>query len=555
MCDHSINGHSLSKKGARRWPLWLLPFAGLLSLTWFLIRVVPKPSRAAYPCQQVAAPLASGFVVWLTGVVTSLFALRKGKSFLRQSRTTLAWACLTIALATGALTLMTMPQRLAMADAVTPNQPVGVAKGIHPGRVVWVHDPNATDWLGPGDGHLWESDHTDQVAVDRMLRLALLGLTAEDSEAEAWDALFHHFNVKHGNSDLGYLEGEKIAIKVNLVGCLGNGWGGVDPDTYDLVRKMDYMNTSPQMMLALLRQLVNVAGVDPADISIGDPVALFPNQYYQPLHDEFPEVSYLDARGDFGRTAVTPSAVDFHWSAHPTLVAQDKVLTSFAEAKYFINLANMKSHSMAGITLCGKNYYGWLRMPPEAGYYDMHASLPAIVSAEANYRCIVDLMGHAHSGGKALVYLVDGLYAGVHPDDDVPITWDVEPFNGDWTSSVFASQDPVAIDSVGFDLLQQEGDPRVYPQMAGADDYLHEAALADDPPSGTYYDPDHTGDFTRLSSLGVHEHWNNPQEKLYSRNLDPVNGQGIELVIADPAAVFSDGFETSDTSGWSSTMP
>jgi hypothetical protein len=555
MCDDSNNGHSFSKNGARHWPLWLLPLAGLLSLIWFLIRVVPKPSRAAYPCQRMAAPLASGFVVWLTGVVTSLFALRKGKSFLRQSRATLAWACLTIALATGALTLMTMPQRLAMADAVTPNQPVGVAKGIHPGRVVWVHDPNATDWLGPGDGHLWESDHTDQVAVDRMLRLALLGLTAEDSEAEAWDALFHHFNVKHGNSDLGYLEGEKIAIKVNLVGCLGNGWGGVDPDTYDLVRKMDYMNTSPQMMLALLRQLVNVAGVDPADISIGDPVALFPNQYYQPLHDEFPEVSYLDARGDFGRTAVTPSAVDFHWSIHPTLVAQDKVLTSFAEAKYFINLANMKSHSMAGITLCGKNYYGWLRMPPEAGYYDMHASLPAIVSAEANYRCIVDLMGHAHSGGKALVYLVDGLYAGVHPDDDVPITWDVEPFNGDWTSSIFASQDPVAIDSVGFDFLQQEGDPRVYPQMAGADDYLHEAALADDPPSGTYYDPDHTGDFTRLSSLGVHEHWNNPQEKLYSRNLDPVNGQGIELVIADPAAVFSDGFETSDTSGWSSTMP
>ena len=555
MNDHSTNDHSCSKKGTRQWPLWLLPLAGLLSLIWFLIRVVPKPSRAAYPCQQVAAPLAGGFVVWLTGVVTSLFALRKGKSFLRQSRTALAWACLTIALATGVVTLMTMPPRLALADAVTPNQPIGIAKGIHPGRVVWVHDPDATDWLGPGDGHLWESDHTDQMVVDRMLSLALRGLTAENSEAEAWDALFHHFNVNHGNGDVGYLAGEKIAIKVNLVGCLEGNWGGVDPDTYDLVRKVDYMNTSPQMMLALLRQLVNVAGVDPAHISIGDPVTLFPNQYYQPLYDEFPEVSYLDARGDFGRTVVTPSAVDFHWSVHPTGVAQDKVLTSFAEAEYFINLANLKSHGGAAITLCGKNYYGWLRRPSEAGLYEMHASLPNNVPAEASYRCIVDLMGHAHSGGKALVYLVDGLYAGVHPDDDVPITWEAEPFNGDWTSSVFASQDPVAIDSVGFDFLQQEGDPRVYPQMAGADDYLTEAALAGDPPSGTFYDPDNAGDLTRLSSLGVHEHWNNPQEKLYSRNLDPVNGQGIELVIADPTTVFSEGFETGDTSRWSSTMP
>lgn len=546
---------SCSKHGALRWPRWLLPFAGLLSLIWFLIRVVPKPSRASYPCQRVAAPLAGGFVAWCAGIVFSFFAMRQGRSLLRQSRTALAWAFMIVALATGVLTLVTMPQRPALADAATPNQPIGVARGIHPGRVVWVHDPYATDWAGPGDGHPWEAEHTDQGVVDLMLGSAIRLLAGEDSEAEAWDSLFHHFNVGHGNGDVGYVEGEKIAIKVNLVGCLANGWGGVDPATYDLVSKLDYMNTSPQMMLALLRQLVNVAGVDPADISIGDPVALFPNQYYQPLHDVFPEVSYLDAQGGFGRTAVTPSPVDFHWSAHPTGVAQDKVLTSFAEATYFINLANLKSHNGAGITLCGKNYFGWLRMPPQAGHYNMHTSLPANVPGEFSYRCIVDLMGHAHTGGKAIVYLVDALYAGVHPDDDAPITWDFEPFNGDWTSSVFASQDPVAIDSVGFDFLQQEGDPRLYPQMAGADDYLAEAALADDPPSGTFYDPDHAGDVDRLDSLGVHEHWNNPQDKLYSRNLDPVNGQGIELVIAGPPIIFSDGFEPGSPERWSSTGP
>jgi hypothetical protein len=37
--------------------------AGLASLVWFLVRVIPKPSRAFYPCQRAAAPLASGFVI------------------------------------------------------------------------------------------------------------------------------------------------------------------------------------------------------------------------------------------------------------------------------------------------------------------------------------------------------------------------------------------------------------------------------------------------------------------------------------------------------------
>jgi hypothetical protein len=32
---------------------------GLLSTLWFLLRVIPKPSRASYPCMQLAAPFAA----------------------------------------------------------------------------------------------------------------------------------------------------------------------------------------------------------------------------------------------------------------------------------------------------------------------------------------------------------------------------------------------------------------------------------------------------------------------------------------------------------------
>jgi hypothetical protein len=77
----------------------------------------------------------------------------------------------------------------------------------------------------------------------------------------------------------------------------------------------------------------------------------------------------------------------------------------------------------------------------------------------------------------------------------------------------------VALESVGLDFLRAE-----MPLIKNADRHLHEAALANNPPSGTVYQPDGT----RLASLGVHEHWNNSTDKKYSRNLG--TGNGIELV-------------------------
>jgi hypothetical protein len=296
------------------------------------------------------------------------------------------------------------------------------------------------------------------------------------------------------------------------------------------VRNLDYMNTSPQVIMALLRQLVREAGVSPEDISIGDPLSLFPNQYYDMLHAEFPEVRYMDHKGGIAghqRTQAKPSAVPFYWSCRPEGKTQDYIPDAYAEAKYFINLANLKSHRLAGVTLCAKNHLGSLmRTPPESGYYNMHDSLTKEVPGYGHYRALVDLMGHAHTGGKALVYFIDGLYAGVHPTESSPRKFNLPPFNNDWSSSFFASQDPVAIDSVAFDFLRTQW--KNYPLMPGTDDYLHEAALADNPPSGTFYDPDHAAGTTRLASLGVHEHWNNPESRQYSRNLG--RAAGIELV-------------------------
>ena len=39
------------------WVKFLWPLMTAMSVGWFLVRVIPKPIRATYPCQQAAFPL------------------------------------------------------------------------------------------------------------------------------------------------------------------------------------------------------------------------------------------------------------------------------------------------------------------------------------------------------------------------------------------------------------------------------------------------------------------------------------------------------------------
>jgi uncharacterized protein (DUF362 family) len=522
------------KHPKRFFQLAIFSLIGTGSLLWFLIRAIPKPSRANYPCMRLAAPLASTFVIWLMGLGTSLLFYKKARLFFRQSKYITAALCLAMGAIAGGIFLST-PHSPTFAE-IKANAPIGEAKGANPGRVVWVHDSTVSSWKGQGFGHWWEDKYTNQVIVDTMLSKTMQSLAGKTEDAGAWDTLFRYFNATHGRGNVGYTVGEKIAIKINLTLCnFYPSFCGVDSMTYNLKNRFDYMSTSPQVVRSLLRQLVNVVGVKQSDISIGDPTAYYPNEYYDSCHKEFPDVHYIDHAGKFNRTKVEFSEIPLYWSCRPTVVKKDYIPVHYTEATYLINLANMKSHIGGGLTLCAKNHYGSLiTLPTDSGYYDLHQSLAFKTSAIGNYRALVDLMGHAHLGGKTLLYLIDGLYEGNHNRDTVPHKWSEAPFNNGWTSSLFASQDPVAIESVLFDLFQFDPDSYRFHTIAGAQDYLIEAAKADDPASGTFYDPDHETPTIRLHSLGVYEHWNNAVDRKYSRNLS--TGNGIELVFIDHAA-------------------
>jgi hypothetical protein len=225
----------------------------------------------------------------------------------------------------------------------------------------------------------------------------------------------------------------------------------------------------------------------------------------------------------------------------------------YLDASYLINIPCLKSHDSGGITIAAKNHQGSILQsgvkPESQSAMYMHYALPKPpdgIQKTGVYRHLVDYMGHKELGGKTLIYIVDGLWAGRNWDGVVE-KWQMAPFNNDYPSSLFLSQDAVAIESVCFDFLLKEYESKSasvkYPYFTGVDDYMKQGADPANWPVGISYDPE--GDGTLLGSLGVYEHWNNATDKQYSRNLK--TGNGIELLKY--ASLPSDNYQSEINTG------
>ena len=402
-------------------------------------------------------------------------------------------------------------------DGIYPqHEPYGTGIGAMPGRVVWAHNPDCVEW--DGDGWWWELDHFDEAAIQNMVDDSIASLGGQETAQVGWEALFQAHNQGWGKTG-GYAAGEKIAIKANI-----NGSAVMDDDTSGET-KMSY--TNPVLLRALLTSLVEEAGVRPSDITVYDVSRLFPDYMV-----ELCTQGNLDGVRFVGRNnGVADEDAPIQWS-HQFSGKVNYLPTCVTEAEYVINLANLKGHSY-GITLCGKNHFGSFingnaMRPPEGA--NLHQWLTR--NEMGIYSPLVDLMANADLGGKTVLYMLDAIICA--PSEGASITgdnsrWQQVPFNNHYTASVFVSQDPVAIDSVGADFLMNE--PAVTSRNGALRDnptvenYLHEAGLVADAPSGTVY-TDSRGN--AVTNLGVHEHWNNSVDKQYSRNWG--KDEGIELI-------------------------
>ena len=267
---------------------------GIASTVWFLIRVIPKPSRATYPCMRAASPIMSGFVIYLLGLFLSVTAFKKAIAHFKKSRVILGGMLAIVAVIIGVGINYSVSsgsgtstsQLYSEPEKFEPNKPVGIAQGIFPGRVVWARDPDATSQIFTAPSYLLSNN--DSAIINRLTQKSIQTLTGKDNLAEAWDLLFKSYNQKVGKGSIGYQSGQKIFIKINCNSAWGqpavtgtefNYYGaslgralGVD---YSFIRNSQSFGTfegNAYTMLSIIDQLVNKAGVPQEDISIGDPM-------------------------------------------------------------------------------------------------------------------------------------------------------------------------------------------------------------------------------------------------------------------------------------------
>ncbi|RPI06981.1 MAG: DUF362 domain-containing protein [Ignavibacteriae bacterium] len=535
----------------------LFPVIGIAAMVWILLRVIPKPSRLSYPCVRTAMPIASGFIGYLVMLAISGIALFRSKQSLRYYPVFFLGAFVVFGISGSYYAEPDNFQKFPTIS-VASNQPMGVGKGIFPGRVVWIHDTSAVNQkcVVNQAGHAWYlRENNNQATVDKMISSGLHSITGQTSDSAAWRMVFQFHNTKRGKGPVNYKPGEKIFIKTNAT----SAWSG-NFNTSNMTPNQYISETSVAPVLTVLRQLVNVVGVAQTDIYVGDPMKHIYKHLYDAWHGEFPNVHYLDYNlttlgrekvvasttakitySDKGSVLLTNSMSPGSTNRVP--VIQDYLYTIFETAEYMINIPQLKGHQRGGITMFAKNHFG-SHTRGDAGHLHMGlvrpfgtAIDPTMRSDYGMYRIQVDLITHKFLGAKNLIYIMDALWATSY-ELDIPRKWQMAPFNNTFMSSMFVSLDPVAIESVGYDFLRTEFTDvsgfDASAQMPGVDDYLHQAADSNNWPVGIKYDPDNSGQ--HVYSLGTHEHWDNATDMKYSRNLNPTSGTGIELVETEQTA-------------------
>jgi hypothetical protein len=560
--------------GLQRWfedrhipPRLIFFIVGILSTIWFIVRVIPKPSRATYPCMRAAAPFMSGFIIYLLSLGGTALFLRKALKSMTNTRYLTA-----ISLFSGAILFFGISLTSDVSDSSaqtvkktgpddSPNTPVGKGYGINPGHVIWAWNPDATnencknvmensDWY-------FNPRNVDQNIISSMVAESIRKIAGKPDLKKAWNDLFRYHNLNKFGKEKAYSPGEKVFIKINqgtsswIFSQQEKDSGYVFSTTTKGAQMRRFKNrgateTSPYIVLELLRELVKIAGIKQSDIIVGDPMAHIFGHNYAVWHTEFPNVVYIDRFSEkFGRAMIKPSEKELIFYSDKK--QRDKLYDVVERADYLINVASLKPHGSAGISLTAKNHFGSQARSNAAHlHYSLIAPTWETFPREAGnpsnggyrkYRVLVDIMGSRYLGQNTMLFIVDGLFGGGADETKGPVRYFMEPFNGDWSSSIFMSQDQVALESVCYDFLRTEWDGvhkhdpsnSVFengPSMYGVDDYLHQAADSGNWPEGINYDPDNSG--KPIASLGVHEHWNNAVDKHYSGNLG--RSGGITLV-------------------------
>ncbi len=348
--------------------------------------------------------------------------------------------------------------------------------------------------------------NNNQDTINRMADNAIKQLGGQSTVKAAWDTIFKYFNKRKLGVASGYTTGQTIFIKIN------NGQAGwaINQKNLAEIGESSYMTgksniaiaeTSPGPVLAFVRQLVDSCGIDQSNIMIGEPMSHVYKSVYDLIHSKYPNVKIMD-QGNYTSLGRTTSAGwesnCITWSDKGTVMTsaiKDDLMKEMYNADYMINISALKAHARSGVTLSAKNHFG---SSTHGGSYSAEAlhvgSINVTSMSSSNggndnltncrgsyhmYRVLTDIMGHEKIGRNTILNVIDGLWGGIE-STDMPVKWQIAPFNNDWPSSLFVSMDQVAVQSVCLDFLRAEAKVNTLfnnrPFFPAVDDFLHQAA-------------------------------------------------------------------------------
>ena len=202
--------------------------------------------------------------------------------------------------------------------------------------------------------------------MDAMLSRSLRSLTGAKSDEAAWTKILAYYNRRARGAERGYVPGETVAVKVNLNNSSAKGEGNV-------------VNVSPQVALAMVRQLVRRAMVREGDIIVYDARrAIYPAVLSkiweaptvpQPVNPHY---------GDYRRLEGAQWVEGITYSVNHNEYYDAKLIPKqIKDATYLVNVALLKAHSypysseeggdegQTGVTMTGKNHFGSIKGTPE----------------------------------------------------------------------------------------------------------------------------------------------------------------------------------------------
>jgi uncharacterized Fe-S center protein len=313
-------------------------------------------------------------------------------------------------------------------------------------RVVHTHNNHATGWDYASG---WYGEAVSQVIVDRMTDRGVMDLTGTATRADAWGAVMP-----------AYAAGQKVAIKINLNNASCN-----DSD--------QVIDALPQPVNSVILGLKAI-GVPENDILVYDVTngwhsGQMPARLVNKVTALYPGVQFHSYDGGCSTELGYNSSEKVHFNVPAGQSISDRpICNALVQAAYLINMPIMKKHGMAGVTLGFKNHFGSID-----GCNQVHWSIDL---GDANYLStysgLVDIYNNAHFKNKTVLTIGDGLYgARVNNYSEVPSPWPT--FDNKPPNSLFISKDPVAIDCVMYDFLDEDGGV-----PSGSDDYLKLANAA-----------------------------------------------------------------------------